>query len=257
MRAAILAAVALVAVAASAVAQPLTLQFREGRVSLNAANVPVRTILAEWARLGGTEVVGADKVGGAPVTLQLEDVPEARALEIILRSVAGYMAAPRRAGTSGASAYDRILVMATSSAPAAPPPAARAGGGPGMAPPAFRPPQAPAFDVQPASDEPDAVNEPAPFSFPQQNPFQAVDQPGAFGTPMAPGQVFAPFGQGSAITVNPAPPQSIPVLQFPGSAPPAGAAPPPGGGFGIVGAPMPGVVVQPAAPPGTRPPGGA
>jgi hypothetical protein len=256
MRAAILAVVALVAVATSAVAQPLSLQFREGRVSLNATNVPVRTILAEWARLGGTEVVGADKISGAPVTLQLEDLPEARALEIILRSVAGYMAAPRRAGTSGASAYDRILVLATSSAPAAPPPAARAGGGPGMAAPAFRPPQAPAFDPQPSVDDPDAVNEPAPFSFPQQNPFQPVGQPGAFGTPMVPGQGFSPFGQGTGITVNPSPQQAIPVLQFPGTPAPGGAAPPPGGGFGVISAPMPGVVVQPAPPPGTRPPGG-
>ena len=43
-------------------------------------------------------------------------MPERQALDIILRNVAGYMAAPRLASsTPGASGYDRILILPTSS----------------------------------------------------------------------------------------------------------------------------------------------
>ena len=110
-------------VAAPAGAQQLKVSFNEGLVSVDATAVPVRQILNEWAKLGGTKVVGAERVTGAPLTLKLVDVPEGQALEIILRSVAGYMAAPRGA-VAGASMYDRILILATSSGPA---PAAAAG----------------------------------------------------------------------------------------------------------------------------------
>ena len=115
----IVVAVFLVACAGSASAQALKLEFNQGKVSIDAAGVPVGTILAEWARLGGTKVVGAERIAGSPLTIHLEDVPEAQALEIVLRNVAGYMAAPRQAASLGASAYDRILVMPTSTAPQA------------------------------------------------------------------------------------------------------------------------------------------
>src|SRR5262245_13961885 len=110
-----------------AVAQQVNLKISNGRVTLDATNVPVRQILAEWARVGGTKVVGAEKITGAPLTLKLADMPERQALDIILRNVAGFIAAPRRAADSGASAYDRILVLATSSV--VPPTTATASGG--------------------------------------------------------------------------------------------------------------------------------
>src|SRR5436190_11873724 len=67
----------LVGLAASAAAQaPLQLQISDGRVTLHAENVPVRTILAEWARVGGTTILNGDRVAGTPLTLQLEGVPE-------------------------------------------------------------------------------------------------------------------------------------------------------------------------------------
>ena len=118
---------ALLACAGTAAAQqPVTLRFSDGRVSLRAQNAQVRTILAEWARLGGTTIVNGETVTGAPVTLELTDVPERQALDILLRSVAGYMLGPRRAGTKGVSAFDRIMILATSVAPRnlPPPPAA-------------------------------------------------------------------------------------------------------------------------------------
>ena len=79
----------------------LKLEINDGRVTLDATSVPVRQILAEWARVGGTKVVGAEKITGAPLTLKLVDMPERQALDIILRNVAGYMAAPRRARQPG------------------------------------------------------------------------------------------------------------------------------------------------------------
>ena len=46
-------AAALLCCAALAHAQaPLRLQISDGRVTLHAQNVPMRTILAEWARIG-------------------------------------------------------------------------------------------------------------------------------------------------------------------------------------------------------------
>lgn len=269
----ILVAVLGLAFSAPASAQQLTLNFHEGRVTLDAAAVPVRTILSEWGRLGGTQVVGADRITGAPLTIRLENVTEAQALEVVLRNVAGYMAAPRRAESVGASAYDRILVMPTSTAAAATASTARPGAngnnanmagtqrgvrGGGMPPPqAEEPvPQDPA-DV--------GVNEPA-FSFPQQNPFQAigqpgqVGQPGPFGTPIPPGSQspvvqFGPGAGGQAVTVNPTPEQQqMPVMQFPGTAPAGNGTT---GGFGVVGSPTPGMILQPGTPtqPGVRPPG--
>ena len=103
--------------------QPLRLQIAAGRVTLHAQNVPVRTLLAEWVRLGGVKIVNGDLVAGAPLTLDLENVPERQALDIILRGVSGYMLAARESGAAGASMYDRIMILPTSSAPRNPAPA--------------------------------------------------------------------------------------------------------------------------------------
>ena len=109
--------------------QSIKLEFKDGRVSLNAQNAPLRAILGEWARLGGSIIVNGDRVAGAPVTLELVAVPERQALDTLLRSVAAYMLAPRRVGSAGASTFDRILILPTSAAPRNPPPAAAAGPG--------------------------------------------------------------------------------------------------------------------------------
>jgi hypothetical protein len=101
------------------------LQMANGRVTLHATNATVRQILEEWARVGQTRIVNADKVPGGLVTLDLENVPEAEALETVLRSVSGYLAAPRATPAANLSHFDRIVVVATSapsaSAPGAPP----------------------------------------------------------------------------------------------------------------------------------------
>jgi hypothetical protein len=118
---AILSAVVVLGCAASTSAQSVALQFNNGLVTLNAQNAPVRTILDEWARLGGTQFVNADRVGGAPVSLELTAVPERQALEILLRSVAGYVATQRVQGT-GLSRLGGVVILPTSNAVRAPAP---------------------------------------------------------------------------------------------------------------------------------------
>jgi hypothetical protein len=151
----------------AAAQQSVSLQFQDGRVTLRVQNAPVRAILAEWARLGGATIVNGERVAGPPVTLELTGVPERQALDVVLRSVAGYMLAPRRAGAAGASAFDRIMILPTSVAPRNPPPPATAATAPrpGVLPrPGViaRPPAAalvePPADSNPVEDGPDEAN---------------------------------------------------------------------------------------------------
>ena len=99
-------------VALPAHAGEVKLQVANGRITLQARDATVREILSEWARLGQVKIVNAEKIAGAPVTLEMQDVPEAQALTTLLRSVSGYMAAPRTQLAASASIYDRIVIMA-------------------------------------------------------------------------------------------------------------------------------------------------
>lgn len=137
--------------AGSASAQVLSLEFHDGRVKLKAENVPVSRILAEWARLGGTQIVNGERIPGAPLTLQLDDTPERQALEIVLRNAAGYMVLGRDASSTGASAFAKIMVLPTTSRA----PAAAALPPPPSAPPQFREPEPEIEDDQPVSPTPD------------------------------------------------------------------------------------------------------
>jgi len=150
----------------SAGAQEIALSLDEGRVSLVARDASVGEVLAEWARLGDTLVLNADKLANERITLTLEQVPEARALETLLRAATGYVAAPRPAGADGASRFDRILIFVSEPAPAGasapptpnpspitrqvpstsairPPGGQPAGGPPGVQIPQLVPPQTP------------------------------------------------------------------------------------------------------------------
>ncbi len=113
-----LAVVALLgAGATTAAAQGVSLEFQDGKVRLNAQNVSVSQILAEWSRRGRTTIVNGERVPGPPVTLELQDVPEQQALDIVLRNVSGYLVAARDTAVTGASAFDRIYILPTSSRP--------------------------------------------------------------------------------------------------------------------------------------------
>lgn len=136
-------------------AQAVQLEFHDGKVNLTAQNASVRNVLSEWARLGGTQVVNAERVSGAPVTLQLTDVPETQALDILLRGTAGYIAGERTttapAGTR--SSLDRIMIVPTAGT------ASVAAVRPGVTPPPFvqqvpQPFIQPDPDDNPASDVP-------------------------------------------------------------------------------------------------------
>jgi hypothetical protein len=228
-------------IAAPVGAQQLKVSFDNGLVSVDAASVPVRQILNEWAKQGGTKVVGVERITGAPLTIQLIDVPESKALEIILRSVAGYMVAPRAAGT-GASMYDRILVMATSAAP--PPsaaPARPATQNPMTGTQRFVPPRQRPTDDDNNNVEEEDPNPPNPpvFTFPQQpgmvQPGQFPNMPVNGGQPMI---VNPATGGPQNITINPAQPAG-----YPTTAP--------------IGSPTPGMISMPPQQPGqpVRPPG--
>jgi len=107
------------ALPASATADPVQLTIRDGRVTLVAANATVRQILAEWARIGRTRIVNGERVPGGLVTLQLTNVPEKEALDLLLRTAAGYIAAPRAMAAADGSLFDRILILPTSVTPPA------------------------------------------------------------------------------------------------------------------------------------------
>lgn len=105
----------LFAIAGPVSAQAVQLEFHDGKVNLTTQNASLRTILNEWSRLGGTQVVNADRVTGPLVTLQLTDVTETQALDIILRGSAGYIAGQRAAAdiVGTRSTLDRIMVVPT------------------------------------------------------------------------------------------------------------------------------------------------
>ena len=173
----------------------------EGRVTLVAENVTVRQILDEWARVGKTRIVNAEKLAESLMSLELIDVPEAEALATILRSASGYLATPRPPDTAGPSRFDRILILATSSAPPPAPPAvptpsglAAPGGNPnpvhgGPVPARSRPPGS-----FPTTGNPGAPSRPPPAR-PQQPPESAAapaPQTGPTATPTAPATATQP-----------------------------------------------------------------
>jgi hypothetical protein len=100
-----------VAVGARPAAAEVHVTMDAGRVTVSAKNATVGQILAEWAKVGQTKIVNAERVGGSAMTLELTNVPEVEAIEILLRSAGGYVLAPRRADTPNASRYDRILIL--------------------------------------------------------------------------------------------------------------------------------------------------
>src|SRR5205823_4326094 len=101
---------------ASADSAMVNVTLHDGRVSIVAKDATISDILAMWARVGQTSIVNGDKVTAPRVTLELSDVPEERALEILLRSVSGYLAMPRSTSLDHASRYERLVILPTSTA---------------------------------------------------------------------------------------------------------------------------------------------
>jgi hypothetical protein len=220
---------------ALASAGDLSLTIVDGRVTLVATDVTVRQILAEWARIGQTKIVNGDKLFGPPVTLELHDVPEGKALETVLRSAAGYVVAPRIAGASGTSIYDSISILATSRAPAVTQ----------AAPSPFinRPQQSQPQPMMPQVTDDDDDNDPnespvGPGPGPAGAQFPGPQFPGPGPTNPATQQTQPPGNQGPMTSPRPGQlPQAQPGMNpyTPGMVPPRpnpNAPPRPGGGSG-------------------------
>jgi hypothetical protein len=238
-----LIAVAACLLAASTASAEVQLTMLNGRVSLVAKDATVRQILTEWARVGQTKIVNMERVPGGPITLELNNVTEAQALDVLLRALSGYITAPRPVDVANLSHFDRIIIMPTLAAarPAtvsAPPPMFQQT-------PQFTPP--PVVDDD-ADDQRPAPNVPVPGAprgpvfntFPQpQSPNPQVPQPGMPMPQQAPTGQQTPAGQSSP----------TPTVPYGGVAVPGMVAPPPPGQSQSPSAPGP----QPARRPG---PGG-
>ena len=206
-------------------AAEVKLTMSAGRVSLSAKNATIGQILTEWAKVGQTKIVNAERVGGGPMTLELTNVPEVEALEILLRSAGGYVLAPRPAGAANASQIDRILILPQSAPVSSAPRVATA---PLPQPRPFAPPQPGQIALQPP---PPADNADEPAERPVANPAIQNPRPPVFNTfPQA-----APQRTEPATPPAPATSVTMPVgVAVPGMVVPS---PPPAG--------QPGVVVPP------------
>lgn len=112
-----LLAAAALAAAAPAAGQAPEVSFDAGRVTITAREAPLAAILDAWARQGDSRFVGAGRLAERAVSVQLVDVPEREALRVLLRLADGYVALPRASGQAGASAFDRVFIMAGSGRP--------------------------------------------------------------------------------------------------------------------------------------------
>ena len=176
-------------------AQAVRLQFFDnGRVTLSAQNAPIRAILAEWARLGHTQIVNGDRVSGPPLTLELTNVPERQALDIILRNVSGYLAGPRPTLIAGSSSYDRIMILPTSSQ-----------AGPAGAAPA-RPVPPPVFGAPQGGQQPFGIDQDDPEENPPNDIAPNEDGPIQRGRPFQRGRVPPP----GVVQAQPFPPLTQP-----------------------------------------------
>jgi hypothetical protein len=236
---------------ASTARADVQVSLRNGRVTLIAKDATLRQILAEWARVGKLRVINLERIPGGPLTLELRDVPEGEALDILLRSLSGYIAAPRATVVADASVYDSISVMPTVAAA----PTRSVAGVPPPAP--FTPPGA----FVPNDDDQSGPQGARPPVFAPQFPGQPTVQPG---TPNNVARPVLPVVRPGIVppqpNVNPNDPGSPPI-----PAPPfqnAPSATPGTQGPGAIGVSAPGMVAPaPAAsqpgqvPQPQRPPG--
>jgi len=213
-------------------ARKLALSFKNGTVALDAENVTLRDVLAEWQRRSGCQFVNADKLPASMVTLQFpEGTPQLTVIDSLLRGLGtgttgyGYIVGPRNTASTDAgcsAVYILPTSRPTASASYMPPP-----GSPVAAP-----------LVTPGS--PDDEIPPVTPSFP----------PGAQPGQARPelqnrGPVMLPTGPPPPIGYTGPPPQ-------PPQSPGFGAVPPAAPGAGGIGTPPP----TPAPAPPQQPPQG-
>jgi len=218
---------------ASAASADVQVLLNNGHVSIVAKDATVRQILTEWARVGQTKVINVDRIPGGPLTLELTNIPEGQALDVLLRSVSGYLAAPRGTSVANLSMFDRIIVMPTAAAPR---PAAQAA----QPAPVFQQPQftpnapapdddaddAPAANVQLPNQPrgpvfnafpPPQVGAPQPPNVvPGMVPVNGGGQTGVTQPVASPGGPTAPANRGVAVPGMIVPgPQPVPSVTYP------------------------------------------
>jgi len=209
----------MLAVASVRAAGTVHVSMHDGLVTVSAQNATLRDILEAYAQAGQTTIGNLEKIpSSAPLTLNLTDVPEPQALDIVLRSLSGYLAVPRSANRPSASRYDRIVVVPTSATD-------RGDAQRAAAPPPFAPP---AVVLQPLPQPPPEVAPPVNGVARRIGPdgnFIQDDQQRA--TPPAPR------------------PAGIPPVAAPQPAQPNGGA--------VVGSSVPGMIVPAQPTPGSQP----
>jgi hypothetical protein len=214
--------------ATSAHAQHLSLVIRDGQVTLDARDATLQQILEEWARVGGIQVINAEKLTGTPpLTLLLRELSERQALDVLLRGRNGYVLTARTEGAPGASSYGQIIVL-----PSSPPPLAR----PAVASNTeyAREPAVPATPPFPDASRRDDDSNAASA--------HVIDRAA---TPFATDRQETPqAGSGSAAQDDGANRPPTPMLP-----PPAPVSDPHKPATGVVGSNRPGVVTAPAGPP--------
>src|SRR5258706_5008993 len=116
----------------------------DGLATIIAKDASAAEILAEWGRAGGTTIVNAEKLTSTRLTIELRDVPEKQALDVVLRSAGGYLAVERSTLPQLGPRYDCIFIKASGGAPrdTGPAPTPRATLSPPQTPPVvpFSPP---------------------------------------------------------------------------------------------------------------------
>lgn len=225
--------------AASTASAEVQVTIHDGLVTIVAKDATIRQIIAEWARVGQAKVVNAERIPGGPTTLELTNVPEGQVLDTLLRSAAGYLAAPRAVMASNLSRFDRVVVMPTSNAPRNAAPAPQ---------PTFQQPQfAPPVDDDDVDDDRPAPNVVMPPPNARGPVFNTFPQPQVVnpqtGAPVTGAPVQMPYPQPQD--------QQMPPTNYPAS-PNA-----PFGGVAVPGMIVPGPQqVQPGqiVPPGQVPP---
>jgi hypothetical protein len=231
--------------AAPGSAAGLKLTIRDGRVSIDAQDVTLRQILTEWARVGKTRIVNLERVASPPVTLKFDDVPEAEALDILLRALPGYWAAPRAVLMADASVYDRIgLMTTTTQVAAAPSPAPRPSAQQFFQDPnvtqlrSFPPPLSPGMVPEPSEGQRESIDAAVAAAAAAGLTAPAQAMPGTISPPVGPLQPPARSG-GAAPTTLTSPQVATP--SNPWNAP--------------IGAARPGLAAPAPPPPSSRPAG--
>ena len=97
---------------APAAPRTLVVSYDNGRMTVLAESVSLRTIIQEWARVGGVRLVDPQHVTLTPVSVDLRNLPEGAALKVLLRTVPGYLLQQRAVESGGPSAFERLVVMA-------------------------------------------------------------------------------------------------------------------------------------------------